>query len=176
MRRWVLVLVLVLVLLAGGAVALRALGKTEAANRAKLIEEAREALDDLRAELAAEGIETFVGSTLRTEDEQSGLVLVGASATNQSWHLLRRAVDLYVIDPATKQPDLNAKLWDTLYRRMHQVAPRFGWTGIAFNPDGSKKYINTSAGKKWDGAHLEFRGGMTWATAAAQYKASGGFA
>lgn len=176
MRRWILVLVLVLVLLGGGAIVVRALSASEASRRAKLIEEVRLALDELRAELAAEGIETFVGSTLRTTSDQALNVSNGTSATSQSWHLLGRAVDLYPIDPITKQPDLDGRTWDTLFRRMHELAPHHGFRGLAFNADGSRRYLTTSKGKIWDGGHLEFPGGMTWAVAAERFRSSGGLA
>lgn len=175
--RLLIVILVIALLFAGGVVAMRKLGESEASRRAKLIEEAREALDELRAELAAEGIETFVGSTLRTATEQAGKVAVGSSTTSQSWHLLGRAVDLYPIDPDTGQADMNGKLWSTLFRRMHELAPRFGWRGLAFNADGSRRYLKRSDGSTfWDGGHLEFPGGMTWAAASAKYKASGGLA
>lgn len=149
---------------------MRALGKSEAARRAQLLPSAQLALDGLRLQLEeAHGIQTFVGSTLRTTNEQSVLVKGGASDTEASWHLLGRAVDLYVIDPATGQPDMKARTAQPsqgdLYLKLHQVAAEWGWHGIAYDlATGKKKYLKSGA---WDGGHLEYREGMTFAQAAA---------
>jgi hypothetical protein len=75
-------------------------------------------------------------------------------------------VDLYPIDPETGQPDLNGKRTE-LFRIMHERAELHGWRGIAFNADGTKRYLNTSKGRVWDGGHLEFPEGLTWAQAEA---------
>lgn len=175
----ILLVVVVVVLLSGGGAAVvsavRKLGKKEATNLSKLEPGARAALEALRRELAAAGLETFIGSTLRDNAEQAEILERGSSSTSRSWHLLGRAVDLYPIDPATKEPDLAGRNTE-LFRKMHEVAKRHGWRGLAFNADGSKRYITTSKGKVWDGGHLEFPSGMTWAEAADLYRKSGGVA
>jgi len=151
---------------------MRALGKAEEARRQLLIPSARLALDGLRLELEEQhGIQTFVGSTLRTPSEQSVLVAGKASDTNQSWHLLGRAVDLYPIDPATGKPDLDGRRGE-LYLQMHRVAPNWGWRGIAYADlaTGKKKYLKSGV---WDGGHLEFPEGMTWAQASTVGRAIG---
>jgi hypothetical protein len=167
-RTWLIILAIIIVLLGGGAavLAIRELGKSEAARRLTLIPAARAALDDLIEDLAKLGVQVFVGSTRRTPTEQSVAVSSGASSTQQSWHLLDRAVDLYPIDPETGQPDLNGKRTE-LFRIMHERAELHGWRGIAFNADGTKRYLNTSKGRVWDGGHLEFPEGLTWAQAEA---------
>lgn len=149
------------------AFVMRALGKKEEANRQALIPSARAALDSLRLELEQQhGIKTFVGSTRRTPAEQAVKVEANLSTTNNSWHLLGRAVDLYPIDPKTGQWDSAGRTWDTLFRKMHELAPRHGWRGLAFNPDGSRRYLVMRDGsRKWDGPHLEFPEGMTFAQA-----------
>lgn len=149
------------------AFVMRALGKKEAANRLELVPEARDSLDVVREELArVHGIDTLIGQTFRTPQQQAVRVATGASDTEQSWHLIRRAVDLYPIDPATGQWDADGRTWDTLFRTMHDVAASHGWRGIAFagpGGQGARKFLRSG---KWDGGHLEYRGGLTWAEAA----------
>ena len=114
-------------------------------------------------------IRLHVGSTVRNETEQSKLVNSGNSATNHSWHLLRRAIDTYPIVEASGKPDINGTHLE-LYKTLHNVAPKYGFRGLAFNPDGTKRYITGKKGKVWDGGHLEYPDGMTWAQAAAKDK------
>jgi hypothetical protein len=139
---------------------------SEAAKIGALVPAARDALVSLRKRLDGMGIKTLVGSTRRTDSEQASNVEKGVSATQNSWHLLGRGVDLYVYDDKTGIPDLNGVRLD-LYRTMHAEAAKLGWTGLAFNPDGSKRYITTKTGKVWDGGHLQFTQGMTFAQAKA---------
>lgn len=176
--RLIVLLLVAVLLLAGGAVAVRKLGLSEESRRQQLLPTVRTQLDALRAELSKMGIETFVGSTYRSSAQQDEIFEEsGTSSTRDSWHELRRAVDLKPIDPKTGKPDDAGKTWDTLFRTMHEVAKRRGWRGIAFNADGSKKLITNSAGKKvWDGGHLEWRDGLTFAQAEAQYVATKGTA
>jgi hypothetical protein len=144
---------------------------SEEARMAQLLPQVRSALQALRARLDAEGIPTHVGSTRRDPDEQAAIVARGRSATKRSWHLLGRAVDLYPLDPATGQPDTAGRHF-ALFRRMHELADtvgpmtgRWGWRGLAFNADGSRRFITTNKGKVWDGGHLEFPEGMTYEVA-----------
>lgn len=131
-----------------------------------LVPSAQQALRELRERLSAIGIRTLVGQTLRNVSEQNAVVSSGNSATKNSWHLVGRGVDLYPYDG--DKPDLNGKRID-LFRTMHAEASKLGWRGLAFNPDGSKRYITTNKGKVWDGGHLEFPEGMTFAQAKASY-------
>lgn len=149
----------------GNSVAEKPLLTSEQARAQQLLPQVQRALQQLQDALRAEGIDTYIGSTKRTEAQQAAVLAKGTSSTKNSWHLLRRAVDLYPRDPKTKQPDLNGKNV-ALFKRMHDLAVKFGWRGLAFNPDGSKRYITTSKGKVWDGGHLEFPEGMTFAQAA----------
>ena len=147
---------------------------TPAGRRAGLLPEVREALDAAIAELAADGIRVHVGQTIRSSSDQLQLVAAGASGTTRSWHLLGRAADIYPYDPATGRLDM-AGSNDALYRRMHAAFTRQGFKNLAYNPDGTRRYITTTKdGKKrkiWDGGHVEFTGGMTWAQAAEEFKA-----
>lgn len=108
--------------------------------------------------LKEQGIDAHVGQTLRTPSEEKAVIDAGKSAVkSHSWHELGRAVDLYPINPDTGAPDLVGARLD-LFQRMHDVAASFGWHGIAFNADGSKRFITNAQGKKiWDGGHLEWR-------------------
>jgi hypothetical protein len=150
---------------------MRALGKKEEANRQALIPEARAALDGLRAQLMEEhGIDTLIGQTKRTLAQQTAAQAIGASDTPDSWHLIGRAVDLYVYGPDGK-PDMDGRHTDR-YLAMHRVAAEHGWRGIAFDLEtGKKKYLKSG---KWDGGHLELRSGMSFTLARAKFIADGG--
>lgn len=129
-----------------------------------LVPGVRTAVETIRARLAARGIKTIVGSTRRTDTEQAALVAKGSSATNNSWHELGRAIDLYPVGAAggiAKESEVD------LYRAMVEEARKLGGESLAFNSDGTKRYITTSAGKVWDAGHLQFRDGMTFAQAQA---------
>jgi hypothetical protein len=108
---------------------------------------------------ADEGIKVHVGQTLRTPAQEKAVIDAGRSAVKtHSWHELGRAVDLYPINPDTGKADLDGVRVD-LFLRMHEKAAALGFRGIAFNADGSKRFITNNAGKKiWDGGHLEWRG------------------
>lgn len=169
-RTWFLIgagLVACVLLFGGGTAIVKAVKKArsrrEETNLAGLQPSARRALEQLIARLEARGVKVLVGSTLRDADEQAAILARGSSATSQSWHLLGRAVDLYPIGP-DGVADLAGKHVE-LFRTMHAEAAALGWRGIAFNPDGSKRFITTNKGKVWDGGHLELRDGMTWAAA-----------
>lgn len=146
------------------------LNPSEQARLEQLIPEAQTALVSLMARLRQLGIQTYVGSTRRNPAEQAAIVQRGNSATQHSWHLLGRAVDLYPRLP-NGQPDLNGSQLDA-FRTMHAESKAFGWSGLAFNADGSKRLITTTKGGKqakvWDGGHLQFTDGMTWAQAASK--------
>lgn len=168
----VLILLAVLALLVGGAVAVRKLGNAEAERRERLLPKVRTAFDGVRAELAAvHGIELAIVSTRRTEDEQAAKVAAGVSATNQSWHLLGRAVDVQT----GRRNSAGAVVWDpngkdlASYQRLHEVARRYGFRGVPqgspFDSKGNRAYINGSKGPIWDGGHLEFTDGLTFAQA-----------
>lgn len=132
----------------------------------KLLPQVRDALAELRRRLDAKGVPTFVGETLRTADYQATKVADGKSATQNSWHLLGRAVDLYPVIAGTNAPDLNGSDVER-FRTMHDEASKLGFRGLAFNLDGTKRYLTTSSGKVWDAGHLEFPEGMTFAQAQA---------
>lgn len=165
--KWKLVFLAVVLaaLLAGGAVVV-APRISEYIKVNGLLPQVKEALDGLREELKTSyGLDTHVGSTIRTVTQQKSALASGHSATSHSWHLLGRGVDLYPIVEASGKPDLAGSHID-LYKTMHMVAPKWGFRGLAFNPDGSKRYIHTAKGPVWDGGHLEFPENMTWAQAA----------
>lgn len=111
---------------------------------------------------------------MRTSAQEKKLIEDGKTAATltHSWHELRRAVDLYPIDPDTGKPDDNGRRLD-LYIAMHAKAKAMGFRGIAFEADGvTKHYIKNSKGKLvWDGGHLECRG--PYATIAQAWAAEG---
>lgn len=111
----------------------------------------------IRQELADKGIKTLVGQTFRTSAEQAGEVEEGSSATERSWHRVRRAIDLY---PYREGQAWDKGSWED-YQLMYQIASKYGGTNIG-ETNGEKRYITTSAGKIWDGGHLQFTGGLTW--------------
>jgi hypothetical protein len=172
-RAWIILLV-VAFLIFGGVVALRKLSETEESRLAKLRPEVRAAYEQLRAAAAAEGIQLYVISTARTSAEQDAKAAAGVSGTDDSWHELKRAIDfnVQIKDATTGKLRADNKGENVAhYKRVHELAPRFGLTGIPkgspFGPDGSKAYITNKQGSKiWDVFHLEFREGMTFAQAA----------
>jgi hypothetical protein len=134
---------------AGGAFSVRPGG---------LVPPARTALETLLRALGAAGIRVKVGQTGRTLEQQARAVDAGRSSTYGGQHPKGRAVDLYPIDPSTGFPDYAGKNVE-LFRKMHAIAGGLGWTGLAFNPDGSPRYLTARSGRRfWDGGHLEWRG------------------
>lgn len=134
---------------AGGAFSARPVG---------LVPPARTALETLVRALRAAGIRVKVGQTGRTLEQQARAADAGRSGTYSGQHQRGRAVDLYPIDPDTGFPDYAGRNVE-LFRRMHAIASSFGWTGLAFNADGSPRYLTAPDGRRfWDGGHLEWRG------------------
>ena len=113
---------------------------------------------ELQRRLRARGVRTFIGTTRRTTTEQAEALATGRSTTPRSWHLIGRAVDLYVIDPATGQPDTMAQRLD-LYKILWEEAKRLG--AVVFT-----KPIRLKSGKKlFDAAHVYWTDGLTWKAA-----------
>lgn len=176
LRTLIIIGVLVVLLAGGGTVAIVKTSNSEAAKLGKLLPHVRARLERVRAALAARGIQTFVGQTLRTPEYQETRVASGNSATSKSWHLAfpdplggpdgARALDMYPIDPATGKPDLDGKRVD-LFKAMHDAGAVEGFQNLAFTADGSKRYITTNKGKIWDGGHMEYREGLSWDAAKA---------
>lgn len=137
--------------------ALRDLTSSEEDRLSNLEYQTQDQVRGLIADLAGQGLAVYVGQTLRSHDEEAAAIDAGRSAVKSySWHELGRAVDLYPINPDTGSADKAGKRVD-LFQQMHAAAAARGFRGIAFNADGSKRYITTSKGKVWDGGHLEWR-------------------
>lgn len=147
---------------------IRPLTDAETERESRLIPAVREALYALRRALARAGIQTFVGQTWHSAEQAERGFLEGRSATRQSWHMTGRAVDIYVIDPATGKPDVHANRMD-LYERMGALARKLGWrwlgTGVIVNPETGATFR--------DPYHLEYRQGLTYAQALEQYAQTG---
>ncbi len=108
--------------------------------------------------LKNDGLDIFVGSTLRTQAAEKAAIASGHSAVKtHSWHELGRAADLYPVNPDTAAPDLEG-IRDDLFVQMQQRAVELGFHQIAYNDDWSRRYITTSKGKTWDGGHVEWHG------------------
>jgi len=138
---------------------LSTLTTTEQTRVSQLQPDVQSEFSGLLSDWAASGIAVTVGRTLRTSAQEKALIEAGKTAANLkiSWHQLGRAVDVYPIDPTTAVADTDGRNVD-LFRRMHAIAASRGWRGIAFNSDGTKRYIRNSKGKLvWDGGHLEWR-------------------
>lgn len=104
------------------------------------------------------GMRIHTGQTRRSEAQQRALVEKDKSTTLRSWHLAGRAIDAYPYDPNTGKPDMKGRRVD-LFRIMHADAKAIGFKGLAFKPDGSKRYIRTKRGRRlWDAGHLQFQG------------------
>lgn len=135
------------------------LTSTDEARLSQLQPDAQAAFRNLLGVLEADGIRVKVGTTLRTAAAEKSAIETGhtSSTLKVSWHQLGRAADLYPYDPATGAPDLDGKN-TALFWRMHQLAADLGFRGIAFNADGTRRYITNAKGEKiWDGGHLEWR-------------------
>ena len=145
-------------LIAIGAIAAAAAAGRPFADRVApgLTEDTKRALAALLGALAAAGIRVKIGSAGRSQAAQRAAFEAGKSGTLKSLHTVGRAVDLYPIG-ADGLPDFAGRDVE-LFRRMHHIAAGLGWHGIAFNADGSRRYIETPRGSVWDGGHLEWRG------------------
>ncbi len=165
---WIIVALLALLVVGddGGPIdelgdAIVSLTSSEEARLAKLEATTQDQARALIADLAADGITVRVGQTLRTPAQEKIAIDSGHSAVKtHSWHELGRALDLYPIDPSTGVDatgnDSDGSL--DLYVRMHAAASARGFRGLAFNSDGSRRYITNAQGRPiWDGGHLEWR-------------------
>lgn len=113
------------------------------------------------------GVRIIVGTTYRSPTDQAAQVVAGRSAASRSWHQLRRAVDLYVVDPSTGKADVKARC-RALYETMGTEAAALGFRWLGF------KVRKTAAGKTFsDPYHVEMRDGMTYAQASADLKRRG---
>lgn len=135
------------------------LTSSEETRLAQLQPDARAAALQLIAEMAARGYRVRIGQTLRSPAQEKAVIDAGRSAVkSHSWHELGRALDAYPEDPATGKDAIGNDADLYLYREMHDAAAAIGFRGIAFNADGSKRFITNAQGKKiWDGGHLEWR-------------------
>lgn len=165
-RRTIILLVILAVVLMLTPVAVKVIATaSEEKKLAALQPHIRTRVETIRARLAARGVKTIVGSTRRTDAEQEALVDKGVSSTNNSWHELGRAVDLY---PVGAEGGIAKESEIALYRVLVEEAVKLGATSYAFNADGSKKYLTNKAGKKyWDAGHIHWTDGLTFAAAAA---------
>jgi len=117
-------------------------------------EKVRLLLQRLRDE---DGIVCYVGQTLRSPAQEKANVDAGKTSAGlkYSWHELGRAVDMY--PTVNGKPDYEATDLDQ-FRTMAEKAEEIGFRSLAFNPDGTKRLITNSKGKKiWDGGHIEWR-------------------
>ena len=170
-RLW-LVLLLLLLLAGGTVIAVRALTDSEESKRQKLMPDARDKLDQLRAACAGAGIETRLGETLRSSSQQAANVAAGLSSPTtlgKGWHTVGRAWHLYAI--VDGEADTKAERED-LILAMHKLAVGLGIRTIAYDPETwAKKMTHTSKGAVWDANHFEYHGSpaLSWEAAADQY-------
>lgn len=163
MRRWFFIVGLLVILLIGSGVGIKLITTAGELLRIQgLLPPVRKALQTLREKLAGVGIRTAVRSTRRTPTEQAELVALGKSDTSQSFHVIGRAVDVYVFGPDDKL-DLDGKYEDR-YLTMHKIAATLGFTNVAYDAAWKPKYLKSGAR---DLGHLQFTGGMTFAQAQA---------
>lgn len=122
-----------------------------------LTPDTKRALGTLLGALAAAGIRVKIGSMGRSRAGQAHALEQGRTATAESKHETGQAVDLYPYG-SDGFPDMAGADLE-LYRRMHAIAGKLGWHGIAFNTDGTKRLLTNRQGRKfWDGGHLEWKG------------------
>lgn len=111
-------------------------------------------------------MDIHVGQTLRTQAQEKQAIDSGHSAIKtHSWHESGRAADLYPINPDTGRPDLDG-VRDDLFFAMQSAAQSLGFQQLAYNADGSRRYINGTHGAIWDGGHIEWHGPYSTATQA----------
>lgn len=127
-----------------------------------LLPTVRTRLLQLREDCNKGGFDIFFGSACRTTLEQAQIVASGASAATKSWHVVRRACDIYVYDDDGKL-DLKGKLLGR-YRQMHRFAEAGGGMGVKGLPfDQTDGYFRTKDGTRVaDRGHVEYRDGLTW--------------
>jgi len=124
-------------------------------------------------QLANNGLDVYVGQTLRTQAQEKQAIDAGKSGVkSHSWHEIGRAVDLYPVDPDTGRADQDGKR-DDLFTQMQQSAVAMGLRQIAYDVDTwQRRYITNAQGKKiWDGGHIEYHG--SYATIAEAVAAEG---
>lgn len=131
--------------------------ETQAQVRA-LIQTLANGVDDGTGTGVLTTVQIHVGQTLRTTAQEKQAISSGHSAVKtHSWHELGRAADLYPINPDTGSPDLSGTRNDLFYL-MQTTAESMGFRQLAYNSDGSRRYINGANGPIWDGGHVEWHG------------------
>lgn len=139
--------------------------KGETLRLGRLQPRAKDLILALRARLNARGLDFFLGSTVRTAEEQAEKVAQGRSATKRSWHRPARAADLYMFDPKTGALDMKGRN-KTIYGAMHDEAATLGFRVLGF------KELQTASGKTFsDPYHVELREGLSFDDALARYQA-----
>ncbi len=130
----------------------------------ELLPVVRARVEELRARLARLGIDTFVGQTFRSQAEQEEGFEEGRTATLRSWHRVRRAVDLPIVDRRGRRVPLAGN--EHLYATLQREAEALGFRHLGLGP------ICRSDGVCFrDPWHLEYRQGLTWAQAAREVSA-----
>lgn len=139
--------------------ALASITSTEEGRLEELEPDTQSLVRQLLNQMADQGIHVLVGSTGRTMAQEKADVSNGKSSKGQtySWHMIGRAVDLYPINPDTGKPDYNG-VRDDLFQTMASLATSLGLRSLAYNNDGTRRYLNTVKGKVWDGGHVEYHG------------------
>jgi hypothetical protein len=132
---------------------------SEESRLSKLEPETQMLVRQLIQNMKDQGIDVFVGQTLRTSAEEKSVIAAGKSAVkSHSWHELGRAADIYPIDPNTGEPDLNG-VNNALFGKLAENAQALGLHSLAYNADGSRHYLINTKGKPfWDGGHVENHG------------------
>lgn len=138
----------------------------------QLAPDARAAYEAFLYTAAARGIRIYTGRTQGTLAKTAAHNQAGRSDATISWHDLTppRAIDIQVYSPTTgrriSSPKTRVEI--ALYLKVLRLAESRGFRQIAFNADGSRKYLKSGA---WDPYHLSFRG--PYRTIAAAARATG---
>lgn len=170
MKRWIIIAGLIFVLLIGSGVAQQLVtSAAELVRLSGLIPPVRVALQKVRQRLIDRGIRTAIRSTRRTQAQQDQKVAEQKSDTANSYHLLGRAVDMYVFGP-DGELDLAGK-HENLYRIMHQEGAKDGFTNISFSTDYTKPVYLKSGAR--DLAHMQWTEGLSFAQAKERNKELG---
>ena len=140
-----------------------------AAERGRIMQlapDARAAYEAFLYAAAAQGLRIYTGRTQGNVTKTQAHVAAGRSDATISWHDLTppRAIDIQVHGPhgLISSPKTAAEI--ELYRHALRLAEEQGFRQIAFNADGSRRFLSKGA---WDAYHIEYRGPYLTVQAAA---------
>jgi len=151
----------------------RELGPGELARLDTLLPSVKTRSLGLREDCHTAGFDIFFGSCCRSTLEQAQIMASGASSVMRSWHVVKRACDVYVYSD-DGQLDMKGLLL-TRYRIMHRLAEAAGGMGVKNLPfDQTDGYFRLKNGTRVaDRGHVQWTDNLTWDAAFAQINGPG---